>query len=387
MRYLTKGGRALAVDFINIDAPAGERERAAFDWAAVMDATRRSYGNDTPWGGLPCRTYKHYILSPDPKDRISLDNLRGLATEWAKAAFGSHEVAIVYHDDNEGYVPHAHLIVNNTNLETGRRLQDPRPKELNHLLQKLATGRNLRDFDTVKVTRAQGKPGRPRPKSMQSEYLRRAEAEIASRGGYSWVADIRARVALARAVSSSEAEFKALLEQVGIAVAPNSSGAERRDWVYSIAEHPTWRVSGERLGLSYGKEALERRWKAGPPLAEASRERIAEIARGAYEVGDIGKLRELSQAVKWAERHRIRCLDDLTVMEKAGRNVPPAVAETLRESGLLPQRIRRTAEAKPAKPFDETKAPGWMRESDAPETSTQPVQTQHQRQSQTRNER
>lgn len=117
MRYLAKGGRALAVDLVNIDAPADDRERAAFDWAAVMDATRRSYSNDTPWGGLPCRTYKHYVLSPDPKDGISLENLRGLATEWAKAAFGSHEVAIVYHDDNEGHVPHAHVIVNNTNLE------------------------------------------------------------------------------------------------------------------------------------------------------------------------------------------------------------------------------------------------------------------------------
>lgn len=185
MRYLTKGGRALAVDFRNIDAPASERERATFNWAAVMDATRRGYGNDTPWGGMPCRTYKHYILSPDPKDGIGLDDLRGLAQEWVAKAFPDFEAAIVYHDDNEGHVPHAHVIVNNTNIVTGRRLQDPRPKELNHLLQKLAAKRNLRDFDTPKAGRTQGKTSRPRPKSMQTEYLRKAEAEIAGKGGYS----------------------------------------------------------------------------------------------------------------------------------------------------------------------------------------------------------
>lgn len=388
MRYLTKGGRALAVDFRNIDAPESERERAAFDWAAVMDATRRGYGNDTPWGGMPCRTYKHYILSPDPKDGIGLDELRGLAQEWVGEAFPDFEAAIVYHDDNEGRVPHAHVIVNNTNIVTGRRLQDPHPKELNHLLQKLAAKRRLRDFDTPKAGRAQGKTSRPRAKSMQSEYLRKAEAEIASKGGYSWVADIRGRVALARAVSGSEAEFKGLLEQVGIAVAPNSSGAERRDWVYSLEGHPTWRVSGERLGLSYGKEALERRWKAGPLLVSASQERIAEIARSAYEVNDVGKLRELSQAVRWAERHHVRCMGDLLVVEKAGRNVPAAVAETLRESGVLPNRLPHgpRATAKPGKPFGDTKTPSWMSESDAPDAATQAPLPQRRR-GQARDER
>lgn len=202
------------------------------------------------------------------------------------------------------------------------------------------------------------------------------------------MADIRGRVALARAASGSEAEFKGLLEQVGIAVASNSSGAERRDWVYSLEGHPTWHVSGERLGLSYGKEALERRWKAGPLLAAASQERIAEIARDAYEVNDVGKLRELSQAVRWAERHHVRCLGDLMVMEKAGRNVPPAVAETLRESGVLPERLlrRAMASAKPGKPFGDTKAPSWIRESDAPDAATQAPQPQRRR-DQTRNER
>ncbi len=256
MRYLTKRDRALAVDLINIDAPAGERERATFDWAAVMDATRHAFGNDTPWGSMSCRTYKHYILSPDPKDGIGLDVLRDLAREWAQTAFPDFEATIVYHDDNASHALHAHVIVNNTNLETGRRLQDPRPKELNHLLQKLAAERKLTDFDSGKRkhgVQARKRSGRPQPKTMQAEYVRKAEAEIAKKGGFSWVADIRGRVALARSVAGKEMEFKALLGELGVEVSANAAGAAKRDWVYSIEGHPTWRVSGERLGLSYGK--------------------------------------------------------------------------------------------------------------------------------------
>ncbi|MBS6418930.1 MAG: hypothetical protein KH372_08945 [Olsenella uli] len=39
-------------------------------------------------------------------------------------------MSIVYHDDNTGRIPHAQVVVNNTNVVTGRRLQDPDPKEL-----------------------------------------------------------------------------------------------------------------------------------------------------------------------------------------------------------------------------------------------------------------
>lgn len=103
-----------------------------------MDGTRSRWRNDTPWGGRPCRTYKHYVLSPDPKDHVGLDDLRELTVSWAREHFGDYEVAIVYHDDNAGHIPHAHVVVNNTDIVTGRRLQDPDPKELKLPLQRMA---------------------------------------------------------------------------------------------------------------------------------------------------------------------------------------------------------------------------------------------------------
>ena len=135
-RYLTKDGRALAADYLNLDMP--EREGDAFDWASAMDATRSCWRNDTPWGGRPCRTYKHYMLSPDPKDHVGLDDLRKLTVAWTREHFGDYEVAIVCHDENAGHVPHAHVVANNTNIVTGRRLQDPDPKELKLPRQRMA---------------------------------------------------------------------------------------------------------------------------------------------------------------------------------------------------------------------------------------------------------
>lgn len=95
----------------------------------------------------------------------------------------------------------------------------PTSQELNRPLQKLAAERKLADFDSGKRehgVQARKRSGRPQPKTMQAEYVRKAEAEIAKKGGYSWVADIRGRIALARSVAGNEVEFKALLGELGV---------------------------------------------------------------------------------------------------------------------------------------------------------------------------
>ena len=206
-RYLTKDGRALAEDYINLEPSAPGRP---FDWADAMDKTRRLYGNDSAWRGRRARTYKHYVVSPDPKDRVSLDGLRTLATGWARECFPDHEVAIVYHDDNAGSIPHAHVVVSNTNLETGRRLQDPDPKALARSLQRTAESLDMSSLEAVPrsgvAARAESRHPKPAARTRREEYVGRAEKELSDRGEYSWVADIRARVRVARSVSRSETE-------------------------------------------------------------------------------------------------------------------------------------------------------------------------------------
>ena len=353
-RYLTKKNRALAEDHINLDPPA---PGAALDWAAAMDATRRLYGNDSAWRGRRARTYKHYVVSPDPKDRVSLEGLRALAAEWARESFPNHEVAIVYHDDNEGGIPHAHVVVNNTNIETGRRLQDPDPKALASSLQGIAERQGLSALrppeQTGVAARAQRRSPKRRPETYRSEYVRRAEQELAERGEYSWTADIRARVRIARTVARSEAEFRNLLFSMGVTVSDNSPKAQRRDWIYALADHPSRRISGERMGLFYGRERLEALLRSGGVrrLEDAGERAIASIAKRAVEVGDLTELRRLSGAVALIEASRARCLGDLDALIRDEDDAAQEAIAYVREMGLLPQerpapRVRRPEEGR-----------------------------------------
>ncbi len=148
-RYLERDGRTLARDFINLDpqiiglSDDGEPVYGAYDWASTMDTTRAMLGNDTSYKGRKARTYKHYVFSPDPRDGIGLSELRSVTMSWVRENFGDYKVAIVYHDDNEHHIPHAHFIVNNTNLDTGRRLQDPDPRALKRSAQRIAREHGL----------------------------------------------------------------------------------------------------------------------------------------------------------------------------------------------------------------------------------------------------
>lgn len=340
-RYLTCKNRALGSDYINIDVPEGVRE---FDWAEAMDATRRSFGNDLPWRGKRVRTYKHYVVSPDPKDDIALEALRDLATSWAQEHFSEYEVAIIYHDDNEHGIPHAHVVVNNTNIETGRRLQDPDPKALAASLQELAETQGLTALRPPQTTgvaaRAQRRSPKRAPETFRSEYVRRAEQELTERGEYSWTADIRARVRIARTVSRSEEEFRSILGTMGVTVSDNSPKAERRDWIYALASHPTRRVSGERMGLAYGRERLEPLLRSGGArrLEDAGERTIAAIARRAVEVGDLEELRSLSGAVALIEASRARCLDDLdALLKRDASDKTPQLVGYAKAKGLLPE--------------------------------------------------
>lgn len=357
-RYLTKKNRALASDFLNIDAPVpGDGERP-FDWARAMDSTRRAFGNDLPWRGKRVRTYKHYVVSPDPKDGIALEALRDLATAWARKHFADYEAAIVYHDDNEHGIPHAHVVVNNTNLETGRRLQDPDPKALASSLQRMAEERGLSALKPPEpkgvVARAERHSPRARPATHRSEYVRRAEREILDRGDYSWTADIRARVRVARAAARSEGEFRDILAALGVTVSDNSPKTPRRDWIYALAEHPTRRVSGERLGLSYGRERLEPLLREGGMgrLADEGGRRVADIARRAVGVGNLDELGLLSEAVALIEVSRATTLADLDAFAErnpsAGSHDAAAIAGYARAAGILPERRPEVRLRKPA---------------------------------------
>ncbi len=113
-----------------------------------MDLTRIANGNDTPWRGKRARTYMHFIVSPDPKDKATLTQLRELTRAWVRENWDDYGAA-VFHDDNANEVMHAHVVVNNTNLVTGNRFQNPDPRQMQASIQRLAEERGLSFFVDV----------------------------------------------------------------------------------------------------------------------------------------------------------------------------------------------------------------------------------------------
>ena len=87
-RYLEKNGRALARDFYNLSWDENEMEgydtnlKTDVMWSEEMDALRAAYGNDRPHGRMRARTFKHFIVSPDPSDGLDLARLRELTRAW-----------------------------------------------------------------------------------------------------------------------------------------------------------------------------------------------------------------------------------------------------------------------------------------------------------------
>lgn len=154
--------------------------------------------------------------------------------DWALLFFGDHQIAVVRHDDNACGIVHAHVIVNNTNLKTGNRVQTRNPLELNRTLQEMARVRGLHGLSNEAQEKSSGERpaaregARKAPSKRQEIHVSRAEREIVAEGGYSWVSDIRSRVSIAKGLSGSEAEFRRVLDLLGIGLADASSRGGRR---------------------------------------------------------------------------------------------------------------------------------------------------------------
>ena len=153
--------RALAQIPFNLKQQTMWTQEMSDEWAKEMDATRVAAGHDKDARkGHPSPRWKHYVISPDPKDNISLPDLMSLAFDWyehffgnrdayVKGKLGTFEGMIVFHNDNANQIPHAHIVVNCTNLDNGKRIHisDAENDELAYFLQDLCRERGLSAFD------------------------------------------------------------------------------------------------------------------------------------------------------------------------------------------------------------------------------------------------
>ena len=317
--YLERGGRALARELMNFFWQERENEiqdaglaPAGFDWANAMDETREAEGNHLPYHGHLARTFKHFVISPDPTDKITLDELKALAHTWLAQEFPDFEAVIIYHDDNEGRIPHAHIVVNNTNLKTGYRMHTDDARDLNRDLQRMAKEMGLAHFQSDSpATQDQTSPHKTAPRTLQAVHKSRAEERIEREGGYSWLSDIRSRIEVAKYLSADVSEFRANLKALGIAVEESKSRRHRPDWVFSLADEPTRRVCGEKLGVLYGKRELSLYFKRREETIHdhGSKDGLLAHAKTAVVLNDLAELYKLSRALDLCDRYRIASIE------------------------------------------------------------------------------
>lgn len=296
--YLEKNNRAIARDFLNFPT---DRDHTR-NWSYFFDETRAQYGNDKQWGGKDPVTYQHFIVSPDPRDEVDINTLRAFVTEWANDLFGggegslgAFEVAIVYHDDNERGIPHAHVVVNNTNLETGNKLHTSR-KESKFLathLQELALKYGLTAFEN-------DGPAKLEP----TLKIKRTAAENAIRKErkFSWKQELRNVADIAVRTSDGIPQFLDACAAYGVEVSVSRN--DNKDFVYAHPANPTrWCCSGKQLGESYVPKAIRERIEQVRPRIAVLREKMRQNVLAAAPEANLAEVRTVADSSKTERRH------------------------------------------------------------------------------------
>lgn len=283
--------RCIAKDFLNLNS------REALRWDEVMDETRREFENDGKWGDSESRTYSHFIISPNPEDGVGLDTLRELAMRWSELHFGfggdvgAAQVAIFYHDDNSERVkrglpgiPHAHIIVNNTNLETGKRLHfsNAQVRALGTSLCDISRELGLSYFEVEELehdgrtilqrTRkvpSKDKPGAyDRRPSAQEVYRTQTERKLASQGKLSWKEELRENIKIACNLATDMDGLREALAEMGIVTELRRGKRALPGELLFYYPNPDVpleqnkrKVSGQRLGRKFTPDGLSDQMK------------------------------------------------------------------------------------------------------------------------------
>lgn len=259
-----------------------------FGWHKVMDATRKRFGKDKPpeWfekkrksnPGLVWRNYYQWVLSPDPRDRASAEEVGQLAQEWCERVWPAEQGwqwIWSVHNDNASGVMHAHIILNAVNASTGLKVQISSEDSdmLDHQAQKIGEEHGMNFFPDLADWRAAVREGRQAP-TIQSVRMSAAERSLRRRGRRSWVAEIRDAIDKSIEKSSDWDEFVEGLEADGFAVEWSRRGIGYR--------HPDSgghdkKVLASSLGSNYDEFGI--RARLGIPVDVVKGETSSRITR------------------------------------------------------------------------------------------------------------
>ena len=218
---------------------------------SAWSLTREGFGKNN---GIQ---YHHASLSLDPFDEktktISDTKLLKMAETFVKKHAPDYDYAIFIHRDKEH--PHAHIVWNSVNHETGKKFHSSRDD-----LKKAIEIKDSLDLKYgLKVTE-KSKKADIIPDKVKRLHQRDPDA-------YIWTEDLKSRIETARSDSTSFEDYRVRLAQDGVAA---SSRGKSGAITYSFSDaNGTQRKCREtRLGADYARERIEQ-------LFERSREQSA----------------------------------------------------------------------------------------------------------------
>jgi len=257
--YLAKQSRTMDIDYVN----CFERDRRGDAVWKQMDICRRVLGtNQEHVSRGRARSYMQIVVSPDPRDHVSMELLRDLTLTWAKESFPKCQMAIFYHDDNALRIAHSHIVLNNALLDgsgsVGRLVNYKAAHALHGRLQELSAERGLRTVELPSRRRKEGEPELLKPRgSIQHEYRSRRDRQREAQG-ISWKEDLRERMAVAIAVSKDEDAYLEACQALGLAVRESESRLYPGELVYTHPGSADWNLLGSRLGRDWSRWGIAR---------------------------------------------------------------------------------------------------------------------------------
>ena len=86
-------------------------------WSREMEDVRRL------WEKTGGRQFYHWVLSPDPRDKVSPQECADIAMEWLRRRYPEGQAVVAIHDDNESGIVHAHIVLNAVYPSSGYKVQ------------------------------------------------------------------------------------------------------------------------------------------------------------------------------------------------------------------------------------------------------------------------
>lgn len=244
--YLEKEDRAEA---IAVSPAIGDASR----WGQIMDKHRRAAGKDRG------RKWYHFVISPDPADYPTTDDVMALAFDWAQENYPGREWAITVHADNANEVRHAHVILNAYDPMTKGKIQrsDAKVAEEWDSAQVLSQVHGMAPLDV---------PNKARKDTRQKVRLTKQEREMLSKGIVPYKEAIRRTADELAPGCANLAQFRERMAARGFEVKRNRNGGlTYRD--------PKSRAATDRsLGADYTASGLENRFAWVSPLSGFSRD-------------------------------------------------------------------------------------------------------------------